>query len=319
MRRESLSDHALSIFPSSSPSRERATQPPITNSFASYRRAYNDYSNRFLRETSGTLRGIEGSPSMPSAQTGRFRATRRVKLGRGRRDLPTPFLTNISRSAVDDPGHQAKPIAVLFRLLSLSLYLSSARRVDALTEKGEARVSRGMLFAAFLRRRARSPAKSAAAIRGTCVSKIHPPFLARSSSSLSSEPAGTEPFIPVSLSSHASFTRLSFRSPLVQIVSISTCPDRRISSALSSNLRRSEVRAAGSCSRFNTSGVRTARPMHYEGAPVHELREKSLLWLRNEKFSEVKRVSRFSGEFLNGKKLPSFIRVNRIRFTIFEI
>lgn len=56
--------------------------------------------------------------------------------------------------------------------------------------------------------------------------------------------------------------------------------------ARSGNLRHYEVRAAGSCLRFNTSVVRMARPMHYEGTKAREIpapwsRKESFIILRN--------------------------------------
>lgn len=88
------------------------------------------------------------------------------------------------------------------------------------------------------------------------------------------------------------------------------CPDRRIWNALSSNLRRSKVRAAGSCSRFNTSGVRTARPMHYEGAPVPRAsREIPTAVEKREVLRSKAYESFFRGIFKRaGKRLESLTR-----------
>jgi len=188
----------------------KSTRTPITNSFASYRRAYNDYSNRYLRETSGASRYWRISGVL-SGQTWWFGR-------RGRWNSEEDAIYPIPKH---QPicGRRPRPLGKAYcRPLPspclLSLYLFSARRVDALTEKGEARVSRGMLFATLLRRRERSPAKSAAAIRGTCVSRLIP-LSWRSSSSFSSGPAGRSrlfpllPFLMVHLLV-SRFTRLSF-------------------------------------------------------------------------------------------------------------
>lgn len=87
---ELLNDHALSIFPSSGLSRGKSARPPITNSFARYRRAYNDYSNRPSSVRRQQLRAVLKDPSR-QGQRGTTRT--REERTRSRKVRPTYYPT----------------------------------------------------------------------------------------------------------------------------------------------------------------------------------------------------------------------------------
>lgn len=117
-------------------------------------------------------------------------------------------------------------------------------------------------------------------------------------------PLPRDPFTPLFSSSKGNFD-IDVRAP------------RRLSltriegfGARSGNLWRAEVRAAGSCFRFNTLNVRTARLMHYEGTSVRALRKISVLVEKEEVFQSKACKLIFLTEFFSTpKRIKKFYHI----------